>query len=55
MGEVRSAFKILTTKSTGKRPLGRHKLRWEDNIRIDVKEIGINTRNCVDSTLDSDY
>ena len=41
----RSAFKILT----GKRPSGRPNRRWEDNIRIDLKEIGIITRNCVDS------
>ena len=38
----RSAFKILTGKSTGKRPLGRPRRRWEDNIRIDLEEIGMN-------------
>ena len=32
-----------------------HKRRWEDNIRMDLKEIGINTRNCVGSTQDRDY
>ena len=35
----RSAFKILTGTPTGKRPLGRPKRRWEDNIRMDLKEI----------------
>ena len=35
-----------------KRPLGSPKSRWEDNIRMDLKEIGINTRNWVDSALD---
>ena len=44
-----SAFKILTDKPTGKRPLGRPRRRWEDNVRMDFKEIGINTRNLVDS------
>ena len=41
---VVSAFKILTCKPTGKRPLGRPRLRWEDNIRMDLEEIrvGIN-------------
>ena len=39
-----SAFKILTGKPTEKRPLGRPMRRWEDNIRIDLKEIDINTR-----------
>jgi hypothetical protein len=48
MEEGRSAFKILTGKCTGKRPLGRSRHRWEDYIRIDLKEIGINTRNWVD-------
>ena len=37
-----SAFKILTGKPTGKRPLGRPRRRWEDNIRMDLEEIGIN-------------
>ena len=41
----RSAFKILTSKPTGKRPLGRPRRRWEDNIRMNLKEIYINTRN----------
>ena len=35
--DVRSAFKLLTGKSTGKRPLGRPRLRWEDNIRMTLK------------------
>ena len=45
MEEGRSAFKMLTGKPTGKRPLGRPRHRWEDNIRIYLKEIGISTRN----------
>jgi hypothetical protein len=44
----RSAFKVLVSKLTGKRPLGRPRRRWEDKIRMDLKEIGINTRNWVD-------
>ena len=51
--EGRSAFKILTGKPTGKRPLGRH--RWEDNIRMDLEEIGINAGNWVDSALNRNY
>ena len=43
--EDRNAFKILTGKRMGKRPLGRPRRRWEGNIRMDLKEIGINTRN----------
>ena len=44
MKQGRSAFEILTGKPTGKRPLGRPRSRWEDNIRMDLKEIGINMR-----------
>ena len=43
--EGRSDFKILTDTTTGKIPLGRPGCKWEDNIRMDLKEIGINTRN----------
>jgi hypothetical protein len=54
MEEGRSAFKILTSKPTGERPLGRLRRRWEDNIRMDLEEIGINTRNWVDLAQDRD-
>ena len=55
MEEGRSAFKILTGQPTGKRPFGRTSRRWEDNIRVDLKEININMRNGVDSAQDKDY
>ena len=55
MEKDRSAFKILTDKSTEKRHLGRSRLRWKDNIRMDLKEIGIKSRKWVDSTQDRDY
>ena len=54
-GRGRSAFRILTCTPTGKRPLRRPKHRWENNIRMDLKEIGINTRNWVGSAQDRDY
>ena len=53
--EGRGAFKILTGKPTGKRSLGRPRHRWEDNIRMDLEEIGINTGNWVDSVHDRGY
>ena len=37
MEEGRSAFKILTGKPTGKKPLGKPRRRWEDNIIMDLK------------------
>jgi len=53
--EVRSAFKILTGTSAGKIPLGRPRHRWEDNIRMDLKEMGIiNMRNWVGSAQDKE-
>ena len=53
MEEGRSAFKILTGKPTGKKPLGRSRRRWEDNIRMDLKEIGVSAGNWVDSAHDT--
>ena len=55
MEESRSALKILTGSPTGKRPLGRPRHRWEDTIRMDLKEIVIITRNWIDSAQDRDY
>jgi len=51
----RSAFKILTGKSTGKRPLGRPRRRWEDNIKMELEERGINAENWVDLAQGRDY
>ena len=50
-----SASKILTVKPTGKRSLGRPRRRWEDNIRMDLGERGINAGSWVDSAQDRDY
>jgi len=40
MGRTRNAYKILVGKPEGKRPRGRHRRIWEDNIRMNVKETG---------------
>ena len=45
----------LIGRPTGKRPSGRLMRRWEDNIRMELKEIGTNTRNWVDSAQDRGY
>ena len=55
MEEGRNALKILTGTPTGKKPLGRPRREWEDNIRMHVKEICINTRNWVDLAHDWNY
>jgi hypothetical protein len=40
MREMRNAYKILVGKREGKRPLGRPRRKWGDNIRMDVRDIG---------------
>ena len=55
MEEGRSAFKIVIDKPTGKRPFWRPRRRWEDNIRMDLEEIGINADTWVDSAQDKNY
>jgi hypothetical protein len=40
MGEMRNAYRISVGKPEGKRPLGRPRRRWEDNTRMDIREIG---------------
>jgi hypothetical protein len=40
MGPKRNAYRILVGKPDGKRPLGRPRRRWDDNIRMDLREIG---------------
>jgi hypothetical protein len=39
IGEMRGAY-ILVGRPEGRRPLGRHRRRWEDNIKMDLREIG---------------
>jgi hypothetical protein len=41
MGEERKVYKVLVGKPEGKRPLGTPMRRWEDGIRIDLREIGL--------------
>jgi hypothetical protein len=40
MGKTRNAYKIMVGKSEGRRVLGRHRCRWQDDIRMYVREIG---------------
>jgi hypothetical protein len=41
MGEERNVYKVLVGKPEGKRPHARPRRRWEDGIRMDVREIGL--------------
>ena len=40
MGERRGVYRVLVGKPEGKRPLGRPRRRWEDNIKMDLEEVG---------------
>jgi hypothetical protein len=40
MGEERGVYRVLVEKPEGKRPLGRTRRRWEDNIKMDLQEVG---------------
>jgi hypothetical protein len=52
MGVGRGVYRILFVRLEGKRPLGRPRHRWEDHIKMDLREIGIDGANWVQLTQD---
>ena len=52
MEQSRNAYRVLVGKPEGKRPLGRLKLRWEDNIKMDLREMGCGPGNWIDLAED---
>ena len=48
MGERRGVYRILVGKPEGKRPLGRPRHRWEDNIKMNLQEVGFGGMNWID-------
>jgi hypothetical protein len=52
MGEMRNTYKILAGKSEGKRPLGGLRLRWEDKIKINFREISMEDMDCINLVQD---
>jgi hypothetical protein len=48
VGEKRNAYRILVGKPEGKRPLGRSKHRWKDNIKMELREIGWGSTDWID-------
>jgi hypothetical protein len=53
-GEKRHAYRILVGEPEGKRPLGRPRCRWDDNIRMDLREIGWGSMDWIDLAQDRD-
>ena len=54
MKEGRGVHKVLVGKPDGKRPLGRPRLRWEDNIKMDLQEVGRGFWDWVELAQDRD-
>jgi hypothetical protein len=54
MGERRGVCRVLVGKPEGKRPLGRPRHRWADNIKMDLQEVGCRYLDWIDLAQDSD-
>jgi hypothetical protein len=52
MREGIGVYRVLVGRPEGKRPLGRPRSRWEDNIKIDLREIGIDEANWIQLAQD---
>jgi hypothetical protein len=53
MGEGRGVYRVLVGRSEGKRPVGRPRRRWEDNINLDLRETGIHGANWIQLAQDT--
>jgi hypothetical protein len=54
MGAKKTAYRILVGKPEGERPLGRPRRRWVDNIKMDLREIGLDGMDWIDLAEDRD-
>jgi len=54
MGEERGVYRVLVGKPEGKRPLGRSRRKWEDNIKIDLQEVGCGGMGWIELPQDRD-
>jgi hypothetical protein len=54
MGEKRGAYRILMGRPEGRRPLGRPRHRWEDNIKMDLQEVGWGDMDWIEVVQDRD-
>ena len=53
-GEIRGVYRILVGKPEGKRPLGRLRRRWEDNVKVDLQEVGCGLMDWIELAQDRD-
>jgi hypothetical protein len=53
-GERRGAYRVLVRKPEGKRPHGRPWCRWDDNIKMDLQEVGCGSVDWIELALDRD-
>jgi len=54
MGEDRGVYRVLVVKHEGRRPLGRPRRRWEDNIKMDLQEVGCQGMDWIELAQDKD-
>jgi hypothetical protein len=54
IGEGRGVYRVLVWKPDGKRPLGRPRVRWEDNIKMDLQEVGCGGMDWIELAQDRD-
>ena len=54
MGEEKGVYRVLVGRTEGKRPLGKTRRRWEDNIKMNIQEVGFGGMDRIDLAQDRD-
>jgi hypothetical protein len=54
MGEKRCIYRILAGRPEGRRPIGRHRRKWEDNIKMNLEEVGCGGMDWIELAHDRD-